>query len=244
MEKDQNINPESQNEEIKETESKEGIQEVQEDSVEKIQEVQEDSVEKNQEVQEDSVEKNQEVQEDSVEKNQEVQEVTPEEKIKELEDKVARAFAEMENQRRRFEKEKDDAFDYGGFSFAKEALNLIDNLERSKQILESDEVLKDTEALKKTLEHFEIISKDMISIFSKNGITPVISIGKKLDPNQHQAMMEIDDDQKEPGTIVQEIQKGFMMKDRLLRPALVGVSKKTKTQNDQKSEENEENSNN
>jgi len=244
MEKDQNINPESQNEEIKETESKEGIQEVQEDSIEKNQEVQEDSVEKNQEVQEDSVEKNQEVQEDSVEKNQEVQEVTPEEKIKELEDKVARAFAEMENQRRRFEKEKEDAFDYGGFSFAKEALNLIDNLERSKQILESDEVLKDTEALKKTLEHFEIISKDMISIFSKNGITPVISIGKKLDPNQHQAMMEIDDDQKEPGTIVQEIQKGFMMKDRLLRPALVGVSKKTKTQNDEKGEENEENSDN
>ena len=244
MEKDQNINPESQNEEIKETESKEGIQEVQEDSVEKIQEVQEDSVEKNQEVQEDSVEKNQEVQEDSVEKNQEVQEVTPEEKIKELEDKVARAFAEMENQRRRFEKEKDDAFDYGGFSFAKEALNLIDNLERSKQILESDEVLKDTEALKKTLEHFEIISKDMISIFSKNGITPVISIGKKLDPNQHQAMMEIDDDQKEPGTIVQEIQIGFMMKDRLLRPALVGVSKKTKVQDELKSEENKENSDN
>ena len=177
----------------------------------------------------------------SAEKKEEIKEITPEEKIKELEDKVARAFAEMENQRRRFEKEKDDAFDYGGFSFAKEALNLIDNLERSKQILESDEVLKDTEALKKTLEHFEIISKDMVSIFSKNGITPVISIGKKLDPNQHQAMMEIDDDQKEPGTIVQEIQKGFMMKDRLLRPALVGVSKKTKIQNDQKSEENEEN---
>ena len=222
MEKDQNINSEDQNEEIKETEAKEGIQEEQEDSSKK----------------------NQEEQEDSSEKNQEEQEVTPEEKIEELEDKVARAFAEMENQRRRFEKEKEDAFDYGGFSFAKEALNLIDNLERSKLILESDEVLKDTEALKKTLEHFEIISKDMISIFSKNGITPVISIGKKLDPNQHQAMMEIDDDQKEPGTIVQEIQKGFMMKDRLLRPALVGVSKKTKIQNDQKSEENEENSDN
>ena len=175
---------------------------------------------------------------------EEEKELSPEEKIKELDDKLARTFAEMENQRRRFEKEKDDAFDYGGFSFAKEALNLIDNLERSKQILESDEVLKDTEALKKTLEHFEIISKDMVSIFSKNGITPVVSIGKKLDPNQHQAMMEIDDDQKEPGTIVQEIQKGFMMKDRLLRPALVGVSKKTKTPDDQKSEENKENSDN
>ena len=181
---------------------------------------------------------------DSVEKNEEVKEPTPEERIIELEDKITRAFAEMENQRRRFEKEKDDAFDYGGFSFAKEALNLIDNLERSKLILESDEVLKDTEALKKPLEHFEIISKNMVSIFSKNGITPVVSIGKKLDPNQHQAMMEIDDDEKEPGTIVQEIQKGFMMKDRLLRPALVGVSKKTKTQDNQKSEENEENSDN
>ena len=178
----------------------------------------------------------------SAEKKEEAIEVTSEEKIEELEDKLTRTFAEMENQRRRFEKEKDDAFDYGGFSFAKEALGLIDNLERSKQILESDEVLKDTEALKKTLEHFEIISKDMISIFSKNGITPVISIGKKLDPNQHQAMMEIDDDQKEPGTIVQEIQKGFMMKDRLLRPALVGVSKKIKVEDDQKNEENEENS--
>ena len=131
-----------------------------------------------------------------------------------------------------------------GFSFAKEALNLIDNLERSRQILESDEILKDTEALKKTLEHFEIISKDMVSIFSRNGITPILSVGKKLDPNKHQAMMEIDDDQKEPGTIVQEIQKGFMMKDRLLRPSLVSVSKKTKIEKEEKNEENKENSDN
>ena len=180
-------------------------------------------------------------QEDSLEKNEEVKEISLEEKIKELEDKVVRTLAEMENQRRRFGKEKEDAFDYGGFSFAKEALNLIDNLERSKQILESDEALKDTEALKKTLEHFEIISKDMVSIFSKNGIIPIVSVGKKLDPNQHQAMMEIDDDQNEPGTIIQEIQKGFMMKDRLLRPALVAVSKKTKIQDNTKNEENEEN---
>jgi molecular chaperone GrpE len=186
-------------------------------------------------------EPNIETQTNAPENNEELEVLTPEEKIKELEDKVARAFAEMENQRRRFEKEREDAFDYGGFSFAKEALNLIDNLERSKQILESDEALKETEALKKTLEHFEIISKDMVSIFLKNGITPIISIGKKLNPNQHQAMMEIDDDQKEPGTIVQEIQKGFMMKDRLLRPALVGVSKKTKIPKDEKSEENKEN---
>ena len=167
-------------------------------------------------------------------------EITPEEKILELEDKLARAFAEMENQRRRFEKEREDAFNYGGFAFAKETLNLIDNLERSKQILESDEILKNSEALKKTLEHFDIINKDMVSILSKNGITPLDSIGKKLDPNFHQAMMEIDDDQKEPGTIIQEIQKGFMMKDRLLRPSLVGVSKKTANK-EEKSEENKEN---
>ena len=180
---------------------------------------------------------------DKQEKNKEVEEkieLSPEEKIKELEDKLARTFAEMENQRRRFEKEKDDAFDYGGFSFAKEALNLIDNLARSKLILESDEALKDTEALKKTLEHFDIINKDLISIFTKNNIKPIDCLNKKLDPNLHQAMMEIEDDQKEPGTIVQEVQKGFMIKDRLLRPSLVGVSKKTEIKDD-KSEENKEN---
>ena len=183
-------------------------------------------------------------QSDSSESNELPKEVTPEEKVLELEDKLARAFAEMENQRRRFEKEREDAFNYGGFAFAKETLSLIDNLERSKQILASDEVLKNSEALKKTLEHFDIINKDMVSILSKNGITPLDSIGKKLDPNFHQAMMEIDDDQKEPGTIIQEIQKGFMMKDRLLRPSLVGVSKKTgnkEEKSEEKSKENKEN---
>ena len=163
-----------------------------------------------------------------------------EEKILELEDKLARTFAEMENQRRRFEKEKEEAFEYGGFSFAKEALNLIDNLERSKQILQNDESLKNSEALKKTLEHFDIINKDLISIFSKNDIKPIDCLNKKLDPNFHQAMMEIVDDQKEQGIIVQEIQKGFTIKDRLLRPALVGVSKKSQN-NDKKNEENKEN---
>ena len=186
---------------------------------------------------------NNDIQPESSDDKRQLKEVNPEEKIKELEDKVARTFAEMENQRRRFEKEREDAFNYGGFAFAKETLNLIDNLERSKQILENDEALKDSEALKKTLEHFDIINKDMVSILSKNGITPLDSIGKKLDPNFHQAMMEIDDDQKEPGTIVQEIQKGFMMKDRLLRPSLVGVSKKTENK-EEKSEENKENSDN
>ena len=163
-------------------------------------------------------------------------EVTPEDKIKELEDKLIRTFAEMENQRRRFEKEKDDAFEYGGFSFARESLNLIDNFDRAKQSLENDEKIKDTDALKKTLNHLDIIKKDLISILKKNNIEEILSVDKKLDPNLHQAMMEIEDDNKEPGTIVQEIQKGFKMKNRLLRPALVAVSKKTE-KNQEKSKE-------
>ena len=176
-------------------------------------------------------------------KNEDLKEKTPEEKILELEDKLARTFAEMENQRRRFEREKEEAFEYGGFIFAKEALNLIDNLERSKQTLENDETLKESESLKKTLEHFDIIYKDLISIFAKNNIKPIESLNKKLDPNYHQAMMEIEDNNKEPGTIVQEIQKGFTIKDRLLRPSLVGVSKKTENK-DKKDKENEDNSEN
>tara|TARA_A100001388_G_C28589190_1_gene412603 strand:- start:94 stop:744 length:651 start_codon:yes stop_codon:yes gene_type:complete len=171
---------------------------------------------------------------------EENKEFTPEEKITELEDKLARTFAEMENQRRRFEKEKEDAFEYGGYSFAKEALNLIDNLDRSKHVLENDEKLKDTEALKKTLEHIDIIKKDLISIFEKNNIKPIDSLNKKLDPNFHQAMIEIEDDTKEPGTIIQEIQKGFTIKDRLLRPSLVGVSKKV-TKKEEKTEQNQDN---
>ena len=189
---------------------------------------------------EDQINKNET---DTLKKINEIEEITLEEKISELEDKLTRTFAEMENQRRRFEKEREDAFNYGGFALAKETLNLIDNLERSKKILESDQALKNSETLKKTLEHFDIINKDMVSILSKNEIFPLDSIGKKLDPNFHQAMMEIEDDQKEPGTIIQEIQKGFMMKERLLRPSLVGVSKKTENKNE-KSEENKENSNN
>ena len=160
--------------------------------------------------------------------------------VLELEDKLARSFAEMENQRRRFEKEKEEAFEYGGFAFAKEALNLIDNLERSKQTLLNDEELKNSVTLKKTLEHFDIINKDLITIFEKNNIQPIESLNKKLDPNYHQAMIEIEDDQKEPGTIIQEIQKGFTIKDRLLRPSLVGVSKKSSNKV-KKAEENKEN---
>ena len=174
------------------------------------------------------------------EAKEDIKEPTLEDKISELEEKVARTFAEMENQRRRFEKEKEDAFEYGGFSFAKEALNLVDNLDRSKHVLESDDSLKETEALKKTLEHLDIIKKDLISIFEKNNIKPIDCLNIKLDPNFHQAMMEIEDDTKEPGTIIQEIQKGFTIKDRLLRPSLVGVSKKT-SKKEEKTEENIEN---
>ena len=173
--------------------------------------------------------------------------LSPEEKVKELEDKLTRTFAEMENQRRRYEKEKDEAFDYGGFSFARETLNLVDNIERAKQSLKNDESLRNTKNLDKTLEHLEILNKDILSIFKKNNIEPISSINKKLDPNYHQAMIEVEDNEKEPGTIIQEIQKGFKMKDRLLRPALVGVSKKeekkeNKKEEDKKDEENKEKS--
>jgi len=180
-------------------------------------------------------------------KNSEEKEVkkqqTPEEKIKDLEDKVTRIYADMENQRRRYEKEKEEAFEYGGFSFARESLNLIDNLERSKVALQNDNELKNTEPLKKIIEHLEIINKDMLSILKKNNIEVIKSINEKLDPNFHQAMMEVEDDSKDPGTIVQEIQKGFMMKDRLLRPALVCVSKKTQksTENTEKNDQKEVN---
>ena len=176
-------------------------------------------------------------------KEQKQKDISPEEKISELEDKLTRTLAEMENQRRRFEKEKDEAFDYGGFIFARESLNLIDNLERAKESLKNDETLKDSEALKKTLSNLEIINKDLISIFKKNNIEPTVSISEKLDPNFHQAMLEIEDDEKEPGTIIQEIQKGFMMKDRLLRPSLVAVSKKSekKDDNDKQDKKNKQN---
>ena len=195
------------------------------------------SEEKNLDTQENNSKNNGENLEDKEQKK----ELSPEEEIESLKDKLARTFAEMENQRRRFEKEKEDAFEYGGFAFARESLNLLDNLERSKLSLENDEKLKNTETLKKVLDHLNVINRDILSIFKKNNIEPIKSINEKLDPNLHQAMMEIEDDTKEPGTIIQEIQKGFMMKDRLLRPSLVGVSKKKseKEENDnKKSKEN------
>ena len=181
---------------------------------------------------------NRDTNENLKEDNEIEKEILPEEKVKDLEDKLVRTFAEMENQRRRFEKERDDAYNYGGFNFAKEALNLLDNLERSKTSLENDISLKNSEILKKTIDHLNIIYSDMISIFKKNGIEEINSINKRLDPNLHQAMLEIEDENKEPGTVIQEIQKGFMMKDRLLRPSLVAVSKKP-TENNEKTENSE-----
>ncbi len=180
---------------------------------------------------------------DDSKQEDEEKKLLPEEEIINLKDKLTRTFAELENQRRRYEKEKDDAFEYGGFAFAKESLNLLDNLERSKISLENDESLKNTEALNKVINHFDIINKDILSIFKKNNIEPIKSINEKLDPNLHQAMLEIEDNTKESGTIVQEIQKGYIMKDRLLRPSLVGVSKKKveeKPIDNKKSEENKE----
>ena len=176
-----------------------------------------------------------------VSEKKEVDKLSPEEELENLKDKLARTFAEMENQRRRFEKERDDAYEYGGYSFAKEALNLLDNLERSKAALENDEKLKNSDALVKIVEHLDIISNDMLSIFKKNNIEPIKSINEKLDPNLHQAMVEVEDDTKEPGTIVQEIQKGFMLKERLLRPSLVGVSKKKSKEEQKEGEKDEKN---
>jgi len=187
-----------------------------------------------------NTEQDENIKNESQSKQEKEEETAPENKILELEDKLVRLYAEMENQRRRYEKEKDDAFEYGGFTFAKETLNLIDNLERSKMTIEKDESIQNSEAIKKIINHLDIIYKDMMSIFKKNEINPIESIGKKLDPNLHQAMMEIEDENEENGIILQEIQKGFMMKDRLLRPALVAVSKKVR-QKDENSSEIEEN---
>ena len=173
--------------------------------------------------------------------NENKEEQTPETKVSELEEKLVRLYAEMENQRRRYEKEREDAFEYGGFSLAKETLNLIDNLERSKITIEKDESIKNSDALKKIINHLDIIYKDMMTILKKNNISPIDSVGKKLDPNLHQAMMEIEDENKDSGIIIQEIQKGFMMKNRLLRPSLVAVSKNVEKKEQNLTENKEKN---
>ena len=162
-------------------------------------------------------------------------------KLKETEDKLLRSLAEIENQRRRFEKEIKDAFEFGSFNFAKESLAILDNLTRAKNAIKTDEVLKTNKDLDKFLENISIIEKDLISIFEKNGIKKIDVNGKKFDPNFHQAMAEIEDDNSEIGTIVQEIQPGYMLSERLLRPALVGVAKKKNTKNEEKSEKKEKN---
>ena len=163
-----------------------------------------------------------------------------EEKLKETEDKLLRSLAEIENQRRRFEKEIKDAFEFGSFNFAKESLAILDNLERAKIAIKNDEILKSNKDLDKFLENISIVEKDLISIFEKNRIIKLKTKGKKFDPNLHQAMTEIEDDQSEAGTIIQEIQSGYMLGERLLRPALVGIAKKKETKNEEKKEKKEE----
>jgi len=151
---------------------------------------------------------------------------SPENKLKSTEEKLLRTLAEMENQRRRFEKEREEAFEFGGFNFARESLSLIDNIDRAIESFKNDEKMKKNTDLHKIIDGIEIVKKDLISIFKKNGIDPINCINEKFDPNFHQAMLEIENSNKEPGTVVQEIQKGYMMKNRLLRPSLVGVAKK------------------
>ena len=166
-------------------------------------------------------------------------ELTLEQKLKETDDKLLRSLAEIENQRRRFEKEIKDAFEFGSFNFAKESLAILDNLERAKNAIKNDEILKSNKDLDKFLENISIIEKDLISIFEKNGIKKIEAKGKKFDPNFHQAMTEIEDNSTESGTIIQEIQPGYMLSERLLRPALVGIAKKKNSKNEEKSEKKE-----
>tara|TARA_Y100001960_G_scaffold270142_1_gene296099 strand:+ start:39 stop:626 length:588 start_codon:yes stop_codon:yes gene_type:complete len=163
-----------------------------------------------------------------------VKEETPEEKLKTTQEKLLRTMAEMENQRRRFEKEKQEAFEFGGFNFAAESLLIIDNIDRAIVSFKNDENFKKNKDLNKIIDGIEVVKKDLISIFKKNGIEPIECIDKKFDPNFHQAMLEVENNTKEPGIVIQEIQKGYMMKDRLLRPSLVGVSKKIEEKKEKK----------
>ena len=165
---------------------------------------------------------------------------TPEEKLKTTQDKLLRTMAEMENQRRRFEKEKQEAFEFGGFNFASESLLLIDNIDRAIVSFKNDESLKNNKDLNKIIDGIEIVKKDLVSIFKKNGIEAIECINKRFDPNFHQAMLELEDNTKEAGTVVQEIQKGYMMKNRLLRPSLVGVTKKREEKEEKSGKKTEE----
>jgi len=156
------------------------------------------------------------------------------EKLKNTQDKLLRSMAEVENQRRRFEKEKEEAFEFGGFNFARESLSLLDNIDRAIISFKNDENLKNNKDLNKIIDSINVIQKDLISIFKKNGIESIECLNKKFDPNFHQAMLEIENESKDPGIVIQEIQKGYMMKDRLLRPSLVGVTKKPLKKEDKK----------
>ena len=177
--------------------------------------------------------------------NASLKEETVEDKLKVVQEKLLRTMAEMENQRRRFEKEKKEAFEFGGFNFAGESLSLLDNIDRAIISFKNDENLKNNKDLNKIIDGIEIVKQDLVSIFKKNGITPIECVNKKFDPNFHQAMLEIEDNTKEAGTVIQEIQKGFMMKDRLLSPSFVGVTKKREenvenTKKDEKKTEKKE----
>ena len=169
-----------------------------------------------------------------------VPEKTLEEKLKESEEKLLRSLAEIENQRRRFEKDIKDAFEFGSFNFAKESLSILDNLQRAKEAIKNDEILKTNKDLDKFLENITIIEKDLISIFEKNRIKKIDVRDKKFDPNFHQAMSEIDDDKASPGSILQEIQSGYMLGDRLLRPVLVTVAKKKSSKDQENKDKKEE----
>jgi len=166
--------------------------------------------------------------------NEEIKESTLEEKLKETHDKLLRALADSENQRRRSEKETKEAFEYGGFNFAIETLSLLDNLQRAHQSIKDDESLKENKDLNKFLNNIQIIEKDLMTIFEKNNIKKIDCLNKKFDPNNHQAMLEMEDENAEPGTVLKEIQPGYFFKDRLLRPSFVAVAKKKVFKNDEK----------
>ena len=177
---------------------------------------------------------------DNNKKKEEIKELSLEEKLKISEDKLLRSLAEIENQRRRFEKEIKDAFEFGSFNFAKESLAILDNLQRAKEAIKNDEQLKVNKDLDRFLENIIIIEKDLVSIFEKNGIKKIDSQNNKFDPNIHQAMSEIEDEKAEAGTVLQEIQAGYMIGERLLRPALVSVSKKKTSENQENKEKKDE----
>ena len=168
---------------------------------------------------------------------EEKKELSQEEKLKSLEEKNLRSLAELENQRKRFEKEVKDAFEFGGYNFAKEILSLLDNLKRAKDAMNDDKSLKSNKDFEKFLKNIEIIEKDLISIFEKNKIKKIECLKQKFDPNFHQAMLEIEDGTVEPGTVVKEMQPGYMFGDRLLRPSFVGISKKNEANNNKKDQE-------